>query len=98
MGKVIAGRTMSLDGFMDADKVNPDFDELLQAPSFKQMIEDTGAVIMGRHAYEMADPFIWVNDDYALFILTHISPERYPKGNDKLGVNFVTDGIESAIL
>lgn len=36
MGKVMAGMTVSLDGFMDADKVSPDFDELLQAPSFKE--------------------------------------------------------------
>lgn len=101
MGKIIAGMTMSLDGFMDADKVNPDFSELLDAPSFKKMIEETGAVIMGRHTYEMADPFMWVNEDYEfqvpLFILTHTLPEKYPSGNDKLTVTFVTDGIESAI-
>jgi dihydrofolate reductase len=101
MGKVIAGMTVSLDGFMDAEKVNPDFAELLQAPSFKQMIEDTGAVIMGRHVYEMADPFQWINDDYEfqvpLFILTHNPPEKYPEGNGKLTVNFVTDGVESAV-
>jgi hypothetical protein len=23
-----------------------------------------GAVIMGRHTYDMADPFVWANDDY----------------------------------
>jgi dihydrofolate reductase len=101
MGKVIAGMTMSLDGFIDADKVNPDFQQLVEADSFKQMIEDTGAVIMGRHTYEMADPFMWVNDDYEfqtpLFILTHTPPEKYPAGNDKLTLTFVTDGVESAI-
>jgi dihydrofolate reductase len=101
MGKVMAGMTVSLDGFMDADKVNPDFDELLQAASFKQMIENTGAVIMGRHVYDMADPFMWINDDYEfqvpLFILTHTPPEKFPTGNDKLTLTFVTDGIESAI-
>jgi dihydrofolate reductase len=101
MGKVIAGMTVSLDGFMDADKVNPDFEQLLAAPSFNKMIEDTGAVIMGRHVYEMADPFMWINDDYEfqtpLFILTHTPPEKYPAGNGKLTVNFVTDGIESAV-
>jgi len=55
MGKVMAGMTVSLDGFMDADKVSPDFDELLQAPSFKEKTKNTGAVIMGRHVYDMAD-------------------------------------------
>ena len=106
MGKVIAGMTVSLDGFINdrsgsAEKLSPDFEELLETPSFKQMIKDTGAVIMGRHVYEMADPFLWINDDYEfqvpLFILTHRPPEKYPKGNDNLTVTFVTDGVESAI-
>lgn len=101
MSKVIAGMTMSLDGFMNADKVNPDFDELRETSYFKEMIESTGAVIMGRHTYEMADPFLWINDDYEfqlpLFILTHTPPEKFPKGNDKLTLTFVTDGVENAI-
>lgn len=106
MGKVMAGMTMSLDGFINdrdgsAQSLSPDFDELLAANSFKKMIEDTGAVIMGRHTYEMADPFLWINDDYEfqvpIFILTHTPPEKFPAGNDKLTLTFVTDGIESAI-
>ena len=101
MGKVMAGMTVSLDGFMDADKVSPDFDELLKTPYFREMTKNTGAVIMGRHVYEMADPFMWINDDYEfqvpLFILTHIPPEKFPPGNDKLTLTFVTDGVESAI-
>ena len=106
MGKVIAGMTMSLDGFINesngsAEKLSPDFSELLDAPSFKKMIKNTGAVIMGRHVYEMADPFLWANDDYEfqtpIFVLTHTPPAKYPKGNDRLTFTFVTDGIESAI-
>ncbi len=106
MGKVIAGMTVSLDGFIndrdgDVRSLNTDFNELLEAASFKKMIEDTGAVIMGRNTYEMADPFSWVNDEYEfqlpLFILTHNPPEKFPKGNDKLSVHFVSDGIESAV-
>ena len=106
MGKIIAGMTMSLDGFIndrngDAQSLSPDFEELLEAPSFKEMTKNTGAVIMGRHTYEMADPFLWINDDYEfqvpLFILTHTPPEKFPKGNDKLTLTFVTDGVESAI-
>jgi dihydrofolate reductase len=100
MGRVMAGMTMSLDGFMDADKVSPDFEELLTTPSFKEMIEDTGAVIMGNNTYHMADPFDWINDDYEfqvpLFILTHTPPEKFPPGNDKLSVTFV-GSIEEAI-
>lgn len=102
MGKAIAGMTVSLDGFMDAEKVNPDFRELLGTPSFKAMIENTGAVVMGRHVYDgMADPFMWANDDYEfqtpIFVLTHTPPEKYPEGNGKLSFTFVTDGIESAV-
>jgi dihydrofolate reductase len=106
MAKVMAGMTISLDGFIQdrsgsAMSLSPDFDELRVTPSFTKMIEDTGAVIMGRNTYEMADPFSWVNEDYEfqtpLFILTHTPPGEYPKGNDKLSVTFVTDGIESAI-
>lgn len=101
MGKVIAGMTLSLDGYMDAEEVNPDFEELLEAPSFKQMIAKTGAAIMGRHVYEMADPFMWANDDYEfqipIFVLTHTPPDKYPAANGKLSFTFVTDGVASAV-
>jgi dihydrofolate reductase len=106
MGKVIAGMTMSLDGFINdsngsVEKLSPDFVQLHDVPSFQEMIKNTGAVIMGKHTYEMADPFLWANDDYEfqtpIFVLTHTPPAKYPKGNDKLTFTFVTDGIKSAI-
>jgi dihydrofolate reductase len=106
MGKVIAGMTMSLDGFINdsdgsVDKLYSDFPELHEAPTFQEMIKNTGAAIMGRHVYEMVDPFMWANDDYEfqtpIFVLTHTPPEKYPKGNGKLSFTFVTEGIESAI-
>ncbi len=106
MKKVIAGMTTSLDGFINdgngsAEALSPDFSELLDAPSFKEQVQNTGAVIMGRHVYEMADPFLWANDDYEfqvpIFVLTHTPPAKYPKGNGRLSFTFVTDGIESAI-
>lgn len=106
MGKIIAGMTISLDGFINdrngsAESLSPDFSELLETPAFKEMIKNTGAVIMGRNTYEMADPFMWVNDGYEfqvpLFILTHTPPAKFPGGNDKLTLTFVTDGIESAV-
>lgn len=106
MGKVIAGMAMSLDGFINdsdgkVEKLYPDFSEMHDAASFKKMIENTGAAIMGRHVYEMADPFEWANDDYEfqtpIFVLTHTLPVKYPKGNDRLSFTFVTDGIASAV-
>lgn len=108
MGKVIAGAgmNMSLDGFINdssghVGKLNPDFTEIHGNASFQEMIKQTGAVIMGRHTYVMADPFMWANEDYEfqtpIFVLTHTPPETYPKGNGKLSFTFVTDGIESAV-
>ncbi|HEY1074874.1 MAG TPA: dihydrofolate reductase family protein [Patescibacteria group bacterium] len=106
MKKVIAGMTMSLDGYINdpngsIEKLYSDFSELNNAPSFQGMIHNTGAVIMGRNLYEMQDPFMWANDDYEfqvpIFVLTHTPPTKYPKGNDNLGFTFVTDGIESAL-
>ena len=106
MRKIIAGMTMSLDGFINdrngsAESLSPDFTELLDTSSFKDMVKNTGAAVMGRHVYEMADPFLWINDDYEfqvpIFVLTHTPPEKFPKGNDKLTLTFVTDGVESAI-
>lgn len=106
MAKVMAGMTMSLDGYINdkngsSESLSPDFSELLETTSFKEMTANTGAVIMGNNTYHMADPFQWINDDYEfqvpLFILTHAVPEKFPPGNDKLTLTFVTDGIESAI-
>ena len=106
MGKVIAGMSMSLDGFVNdrngsVEKLYSDFGELHDAPTFQKMIESTGAVVMGRHTYAMADPFEWANDDYEfqtpIFVLTHTPPAKYPKGNGRLSFTFVTDGIENAI-
>ncbi len=107
MGKVIAGMTMSLDGFVNdsnknVEKLFPDFAQLHDAPTFQGMIKNTGAVIMGRHVYDgMADPFMWANETYEfqtpIFVLTHTPPTKYPKGNGKLSFTFVTEGIEGAI-
>lgn len=97
---------MSLDGFVNVSKesgvkLSPDFAELHKVPSFQKMIENTGAVIMGRRTYEMADPFFWVNEGYEfqtpIFVLTHTPPAKYPEETGKLSLTFVTDGIESAV-
>src|SRR5688500_18431481 len=106
MGKVIAGMTMSLDGYINdpngsVEKLYSDFSELKDASSFQEMIKNTGAVVMGRRTYEMADPFEWANETYEfqtpIFVLTHTPPAKYPKGNDRLSFTFITEGIESAI-
>jgi dihydrofolate reductase len=106
MGKVILGTTMSLDGFMsdkdgDLSRLYPDLEALQQTESLQTAIRTTGAVVLGRRAYAMADDPDWFVDNYEfqtpIFVLTHHVPEKMPKQSDKLTFTYVTDGIESAI-
>src|SRR6202048_3521476 len=104
MGKVIIGATMSLDGFMndrngEGSRLYPDLEALRRIEMLQEEIQMTGAVVMGRRAYDMAEGDL---TDYEyqvpIFVLTHTVPEKVVKGqNDQLTVTFVTDGIESAI-
>ena len=104
MGKVIVGATMSLDWFMndrngDVSRLYPDLEALRRTEMLGEEILTTGAVVMGKRAYDMAEGDL---TDYEyqvpIFVLTHHIPEKVVKGeNDKLTLTFVTDGIESAI-
>lgn len=107
MATVIAGMTMSLDGFVeDADgstaALYTDFDDLLESPMMKTLQEKVGAAVMGRRTFDGApDP-----DGYAdryefqvpIFVLTHNAPAVAPKRNDRLYFTFVTDGVKSLVL
>ncbi len=104
MKKVIIGATMSLDWFMndrhgDVSRLYPDLEALRRTEMLQEEIRMTGAVVMGRRAYDMAEGDL---TDYEyqvpIFVLTHHIPEQVAKGqNDQLTVTFVTDGIERAI-
>lgn len=104
MGKVIIGATISLDGFMndrngDVSRLYPDFNALRRTEMLQEEIRMTGAVVMGRRSYDMAEGDL---TDYEyqvpIFVLTHRVPEKAVKGeNDRLTVTFVTNGIESAL-
>jgi len=104
MGNVIVGATMSLDGFMndrhgDVSRLYPDLEALRRTEMLQEEIRTTGAVVMGRRAYDMAEGDL---TDYEyqvpIFVLTHHVPEKMAKGqNDRLTVTFVIEGIESAI-
>ena len=65
------------------------------------MIEETGAVLMGRRAYEMAEDPDWYVGNYEfqvpIFVVTHAAPHIIPKQDEHLTFTFVTDGIESAV-
>ncbi len=106
MAKVIAGMTVSLDGFIsDADgstaALYPDFAELVDAPYMKAMQDETGAVLMGRRTFGMAEN----PDDYAdnyefqvpIFVVTHVPPAVTPKRNERLSFTFVRDGVREAV-
>lgn len=95
---------MSLDGFINdrtgsVGPLYPNFKALQESESLQSAIRETGAVVMGRHAYETG------NGDYTgyefqvpIFVLTHKAPAQVAKGtNDRLSFTFVADGVESVI-
>jgi dihydrofolate reductase len=104
MGNVIVGATLSLDGFMsdrhgDISRLYPDLEALRSTAMLQEEIRMTGAVVMGRRAYDMGEGDL---TDYEyqvpIFVLTHHVPEQRAKGeNDRLSVTFVTEGIHRAI-
>ena len=104
MGQVHAGMVMSLDGFVEGrddntTPLNPAFDEMMATDLMQEIIATTGAVVMGRTTYEMSSgDYTDYEFQVPLFIVTHKAPETKAKGeNDKLSINFVTDGVKSAI-
>jgi dihydrofolate reductase len=104
MGKVLFGMAMSLDGFVndrngDVGRLYPDLEALRKTEMLRVSIKTTGAVVMGRRAYDMAEgDFTGYEFQVPIFVLSHDVPEKVAKGeNEGLSFTFVTDGIESAI-
>lgn len=106
MSKVVAGMTISLDGFVNDSSgsismLYSDFESFIGSEPQRESIEKTGAIVMGRNAYDMAADPDWLADNYEyqvpIFVLTHHIPEKHPRESDKLSITFVTDGVESAI-
>lgn len=104
MAKVIIGATLSLDGFMsdrdgDVGRLYPDFEALRQTAMLREEIRATGAVVMGRRSFEMANGDLTGYEyQVPIFVLTHRVPEQPVKGlNERMTLTFVTAGIESAI-
>jgi dihydrofolate reductase len=106
MATVIAGMTTSLDGFVadprgSASRLYPDLADLRETEYMRVMIEETGAVVMGRRAFDMAeDPDSYVGNyefQVPIFVLTHHPPATPPKQDERLTFTFVTDGLSSAI-
>jgi dihydrofolate reductase len=105
MATVIAGMTVSLDGFVadrsgSAGRLYTDLADLRGTAYMNATIEATGAVLMGRRAFAMADPDSYVGNyefQVPIFVLTHHPPESLPKQDERLTFTFVTDGVASAI-
>lgn len=106
MPKVIAGMTVSLAGFVadrggGVDRFYSDLESLHETTFMKDMIEQTGAVIMGRKAFDMAEDPDWYVGNYEfqvpIFVLTHRPPQIAPKQDEHLTFIFVSDGVGSAV-
>lgn len=104
MGIVLFGMTMSLDGFVndrngEVQRLYPDMEEMRNSEVLQRSIQATGAVVMGRGAYDMAKgDFTDYEFQVPIFVLTHTAPEVVAKGtNDRVSFTFVTDGLESLI-
>ena len=82
MTKVIVGMTVSIDGFAadrngSAGPLYPDLADLHNTAYMQAMIRETGAVLMGRQAFEMGDPDSYVGTyefQVPIFVLTHEPP------------------------
>ena len=105
MAKVILGTTMSVDGFINdrngsVAALYPDLDTWRNSETGRESIQNTGAVVMGRNSFAMAEDPDWFADNYEyqvpIFVLTHQPPKHHPRETDHLTFTFVTDGIESA--
>ena len=103
--KVIAGYTTSIDGFVadeqgGVERLYPDLADLQDKPYMKELIADTGSVLMGRRTFYMGDPDTY-GDGYEfqvpIFIVTHRKPDHHPKENGRISFTFVTEGVESAV-
>jgi dihydrofolate reductase len=104
MDKVIFGMTMSLDGFVNdktgsVSKLYPSLEDLRNTEALQESIRTTGAVIMGRKAYEMANgDFTDYEYQVPIFVLTHNPPSKPAKGeNDNLKFHFIRNGARNAV-
>jgi dihydrofolate reductase len=104
--RVIAGMTMSLDGFVvdrngSVERLYSDFADLRDSAYMTELQAETGAVLMGRRTFEMADDPDAYAESYEfhvpIFVVTHKAPKHRPREGGGLTFTFVTDGLASAV-
>ncbi len=97
---------MSLDGLVNdrqgsVGMLYPDLIDLREIEPLKSAIQNTGAVVIGRHSFAMAEDPDWYSGNYEfqapIFVVTHHPPVKHPKETDLLKFTFVTGGVESAV-
>ena len=78
---------------------NPDLTFHLSVPSaqlWKELLENTGALVVGRHLYDMTNAWGGRHPmDVTTVVLTHRLPEDRPAADENFV--FVTEGIEAAV-
>ena len=99
--------SMSLDGFVadrngNAAPLYPDLENLRHTAALAEMIEATGAVVMGRRSYDLGDNekgYVDYEHQVPIFVVTHRVPEVPAKHDPAKGLTFtfVTDGVAGAV-
>src|SRR5712691_11038174 len=96
MAKVVVGMTVSLDGFVNdphgsVERLYPDLAALARTEMLREAIANTGAVVMGRRAYDMAnEDFTGYEFQVPIFVVTHHPPKQAARGeNARLSFSFV---------
>lgn len=104
VAKVIVGMTTSLDGFINdrngsVERLYPDLEALRKTEFLREAIAYTGAVVMGRRAYDMGNgDFTGYEFQVPIFVVTHRPPKEPTKGqNANLTLTFVTEGTDVAV-
>jgi hypothetical protein len=79
MGKVVLGMTMSLDGFINdrdgsVEALYPDLVALRDNEPLKESIQNTGAVVMGRNSFAMAEDPDSIIESSMGYLTTSLDP------------------------
>jgi dihydrofolate reductase len=101
MTKLVIDAAMSIDGFWADEAWNSVFpvDEMHDAGLVEELTSRTGAVIMSRRSFEMADDPDWYACNYEhqgpIHVVTDAPPQRHPKEDGGLTFTFVPTFAEA---